>query len=310
MKAVLYTQYGAPEVLHLAEIPLPEPEDHEIRVRVQATSVTSGTQWARQGKHPDSRLFTLALRAFMGFRGPRNPILGYEFAGQVEAVGKNVTRFQVGDQVFGTTSGLSSGAYAEALCMPEARKSGVVALSPPNLPPEAAAVVPIGGMTALYLLKKAKLQQGQGILIYGASGSVGSYAIQLAKHHFGATVTGVCSTGNLEWVRALGADHMIDYTQTDFTQQPERYDVIFDAVGKLKGAQAKSVLKPGGKYLSVKTPTQEKLEDLQQLSTLIEAEKIWPVIDKTYPLEAIVEAHHYVDTGRKKGNVVITVNVN
>ena len=152
MKAVLYTQYGAPEVLHLAEIPLPEPEDHEIRVRVQATSVTSGTQWARQGKHPDSRLFTLALRAFMGFRGPRNPILGYEFAGQVEAVGKNVTRFQVGDQVFGTTTGLS-----------EARKSGVVALSPPNLPPEAAAVVPIGGMTALYLLKKAKLQQGQGI---------------------------------------------------------------------------------------------------------------------------------------------------
>jgi NADPH:quinone reductase-like Zn-dependent oxidoreductase len=244
-----------------------------------------------------------------GLTKPKKTILGYELSGEVEAVGKDISLFKPGDQVFGTTTGLPAGAYAEYVCLPEQWKQGVVAQKPVNISHEEAAAVPIGGMTALYLLKKAAIQKGQKVLIYGASGSVGTYAVQLAKHHFGADVTGVCSSANLALVRWLGADAVIDYTQEDFTQKGETYDVVFDAVGKISASLGKSVLKKEGRYLSVKSPTGEKTEDLLLLKSLIEADQIRAVIDKRYPLDQTAEAHRYVETGRKKGNVVITLPI-
>jgi NADPH:quinone reductase-like Zn-dependent oxidoreductase len=307
MKAIVYTQYGPPEVLQLAEVEKPTPKDNEILVKVYASTVTSGTLWARTGTHPDSKFFTLAVRVVFGLTKPKIPILGYELSGEVEAVGKDVTLFKEGDQVFGTTTGLKTGAYAEYVCLPEAWKQGVVALKPANLTHEEAAALPIGGMTAHYLLDKANFQPGKKVLVYGASGSVGTFAIQLAKNHYGAEVTGVCSTSNVEMVSSLEADKVIDYTQENFTQSGERYDVIFDAVGKISAGDAKSSLKENGQFISVKSPTSEKTETLNLLKELAEAGKIRSVIDRRYPLEETAEAHWYVDKGHKKGNVVITV---
>jgi NADPH:quinone reductase-like Zn-dependent oxidoreductase len=307
MKAVIYTEYGPPEVLQLKEIEKPAPKPIEVLVKVRASTVTSGVVYARSGTHPDSKLWALALRLLYGITKPKKTILGYEFSGEVEAVGKDVRLFQKEDQVYGTTTGLNAGAYAEYVCVPEAWKAGVVAKKPANLTPEEAAAVPIGGMAALEILNKADIHQGGKVLIYGASGSVGTFAVQLARHHFDAEVSGVCSTSNLELVRSLGAEHVIDYTQEDFTQRGETYDVIFDAVGKLSSAKAKSALKKEGTYLTVKSPTNENTEDLLLLKELVEAGKIRPAIDKIYPLEQTAEAHRYVDKGHKKGNVVITV---
>ncbi len=307
MKAIVYTQYGPPEVLQLAEVEKPTPKDNEILVKVYATTVTSGTLWARTGTHPDSKFFTLAVRMVFGLTKPKNPILGYELSGEVEAVGKDVTLFKEGDQVFGMTTGLKAGAYAEYVCLPEAWKQGVVARKPENLTHEEAASLLIGGMTAHYLLDKANIQPGQKVLIYGASGSVGTYAVQLAKNYYGAEVTGVCSTSNVEMVSSLGADKVIDYTHEDFTQSGERYDVIFDAVGKISSAGAKPALKDDGVFLSVKSPTSEKTETLLLLKDLAEAGKLRSAVDRRYALEETVEAHRYVDKGHKKGNVVITV---
>ena len=306
MKAIVYTKYGAPDVLQLKEVEKPTPKDNEILVKVHASTVTSGTVWARRGNYLGSKLFTLAVRIMFGLRKPRKPILGYELAGVVEAVGKAVKLFKKGDKVFGTTTGQRAGAYALYVCLPEKWKQGVVARKPENASFEEAAAVPIGAMTALHIIKKANIRKGQKVLVYGASGSVGTYAVQLLKN-FGAEVTGVCSTANLEMIRSLGADSVIDYTSENFTKDREVYDVVFDAVGKITRSLAKRSMKKNGTYLSVKSPTSETTENLVYLRELVEAGKIQPVIDRRYPLEQTAEAHRYVEKGHKKGNVVIIV---
>ena len=300
MKAIVCTKHGPPEVLQLKEIEKPKPKENEVLVKVHAATVTQGDVMLRK-LHP---LMYLPMSLF-GVK--RKMIPGHEFAGVIESVGTNVKRFKVGDQVFGTTTGLGVGANAEYLCLPEEWETGVLTTKPVNRSYEEAAAIPVGGMTALYILRKGNVQNGQKMLVYGASGSVGTYAVQLAKHYFGAEVTGVCSTANIELVKSLGADRVIDYTKEEVTQDDPIYDIVFDAVGKFSSSQSKSTLKENGTYLSIRTTTSESIENLMTLKGLAEAGKIKAVIDRCYPLEGVAEAHRYVETGRKKGNVVITV---
>ncbi len=329
MKAIVWTAYGPPEVLQPQELEKPTPKDHEVLIRIVATTVTAGDCELRSLSLP--LILGLPLRMWIGFFKPKeSTIPGTELAGVIEAVGEDVQRFKVGDQVFGA-AGMKFGANAEYICLPErpGEMEGGVAIKPSNMTFEEAATVPFGGRDALHFIRLGNIKSGQKILINGAGGSIGTFAIQLAKLN-DAEVTAVDSTGKLDMLRSIGADHVIDYTQEDFTDSGVIYDVIFDVVGKLSLSRSNKALKPDGTYLLANPVSQlfaglwtqmtskrtvilqassGTIEDLNFLRRLIERGEIRTVIDRQYPLEEIVEAHRYVETGEKKGNVVITVDL-
>ena len=328
MRAFTYDRYGPPEVLKLQDVPKPAPGDHEVLVRIRATTVTAGDWRVRSLDLPPG--FKLLAHLALGFSRPRQPVLGTELSGEIEAIGKAVTRFQVGDPVFGFT-GMRMGCHAEYRCLPEegyGRKDEAVARKPANLDHGEAAALSFGGTTALSFLRKAGLRAGEKVLVVGASGGVGTAAVQLARH-LGAHVTGVCSTANLDLVRSIGAERVIDYTREDFTRNGERYDVIVDTAGTAPFRRCEGSLADRGRLLVVlgslpellRAPwvsltTRKKViggtaswgvEDLRFLASLAEAGHYRPVIDRRYRFEEMVEAHRHVDAGHKRGNVVVTV---
>jgi NADPH:quinone reductase-like Zn-dependent oxidoreductase len=333
MKAIVYTKYGSPDVLQLKEVETPVPKDNEILIRVCATPVNYGDITARNFRNIPPREFNMPIllwfpaRIAFGLRKPKNSILGSEFAGEIEAIGKDVKKFRKGDQVFGYL-GMKMGANAEYLCMPE---NGMLGIKPANMNYEEASAVPYGGIMALSLLRKVSMQSGHKVLINGASGGIGSMALQLAKY-YGAEVTGVCSTPRLNYVRSLGADKVIDYTKEDFTKNGERYDLIFDILGRNSFSRCKGSLTKNGRYLLASFKmgklvqmlwtsmigskkvicvlASENPKDMILLKELVEAGKIKSIIDRCFPLQQAAEAHRYVEKGNKKGNVVITLEHN
>lgn len=302
MKAMVCTKYGKPDVLQLEEVENPIPKENEILIKIHATTVTSGDCRVRSFNSP--LLLWLPMRIVLGLRKPRKSILGVELAGEVEEVGKNVTRFKKGDQLFAMT-GMKFGGYAEYICLPE---KGTIAVKPENVTCEEAASISFGGTTALHFFRKGNIQAGQKVLIYGASGAVGTAAVQLASY-YGAEVTGVCSAKNSELVKSLGADRVINYQHENFTEKEERYDLIFDAVGKITKNQCQEVLALNGRFVSVEGQGIAKVQtkDLLLLKKLMEEGQIKSVIDRCYSLEQIPEAHEYVETGHKIGSVVVTL---
>ncbi len=323
MKAIVYTQYGPPDVLHLKDVDKPTPNDDQVLIKVHAADVTAGDCKIRGFKDVPVA-FWLPWRIMLGLRKPKKTILGYEVAGVIESVGNNVTRFNVGDAVFGST-GFGFGAYAEYVCISE--KEAIIT-KPANLTHHEAAGLIFGASASLFFLKKGCIQSGHRVLINGASGALGTAAIQLAKH-FGAHVTGICSTKNIELVRSLGADHVIDYTQNDFTKTDQPYDLIFDTVGKISFSQCKPIMTADGHFVQavfgltqmlqalwvrltsrrkiVCAIAMETVDDLQAIKQLAEAGVIKPVIDRRYPMTQAVDAHRYVETGHKVGSVVMTI---
>ncbi|MBY8998899.1 MAG: NAD(P)-dependent alcohol dehydrogenase [Candidatus Thorarchaeota archaeon] len=321
MKAIVYEKYGPPEVLHIKEIEKPQPKDNEVLIKIHATTATTYDCWQRSSTAPTG--FGVLSRIASGIRKPKRPILGIDLAGEIEAIGKDVTSFSEGDQIYGFSEGL--GAYAEYMCLPE---DATLAVKPTNMTYEEAAAVPQGALTALYFLRRGTIQSGQKILVFGASGGVGQFAVQLAKH-FGAEVTGVCSTSKLELVKSMGADRVVDYTTEDFDQSGETYDIIFDATtGKSPYSRCVKSLKEEGIYIFVtfglprlfrilwlnRSSKQgilglvdDKPEDLIFLRELIEAGNLKVVIDRTFPMEQAAEAHRYVESGQKKGHIAITM---
>ena len=329
MKAVIWTRYGSPDALKLQQVEKPLPKESEVLIKIHASTVTAGDCEMRTLKFPI--WLWLPVRIYNGiFKPMRVTILGQELSGEIVAVGKDVTKFKVGDQVFATT-GFGTGAYAEYVCLPENPEEGVLATKPANISYEEAAAVPTGGLEALHFLRKANIQPGHQILINGAGGSIGTFGVQLARY-FGAEVTAVDSTGKLDMLRSIGADFTIDYTKEDFTKSGRTYDVIFDVIGKSPFSGSIKSLKENGVYLIANPQmskmvrgslvsrnsgkkvifemTKQKTEDLLYLKELIEAGKLKPVIDRCFPLELTAEAHRYVETGNKRGNVVITIEHN
>jgi NADPH:quinone reductase-like Zn-dependent oxidoreductase len=322
MKAVVYEQYGSPDVLRFAEVPTPLPKDDEVLVKIEATTVTAADWRIRSLDVPAG--FALLSRLALGVTGPRQPILGSELSGVITAAGKNVTKFKPGDAVFAFTD-IRMGCHAEYTCIPQ---NAAMAPKPASLGHDEAAALSFGGTTALHFFRKAKLTAGEHVLVNGASGGVGTAAVQLAKH-FGARVTAVCSAANRDLVRSLGAENVIDYTTEDFTRNGHTYDVVIDTAGTAPFARSKASLREGGRLLMVLGGMRELLSipwialtnsrkviggtakadasDLRFLGELAERGEFTPVIDRRYRFEEIVEAHRYVDTGRKKGNVVITL---
>jgi NADPH:quinone reductase-like Zn-dependent oxidoreductase len=305
MRAVICTKYGPPEVLQIKEIEKPKPKDEEVLIKIYATTAHVGDTRIR-------RADPFLVRLVFGLFNPRkNLILGLEISGIIESVGKNVTSFKKGDKVFALT-GFGLGGYAQYRCLPEkvkegtGQRKGLVALKPENVSYEEAAAIPAGGLTALKNLQKANIQKGQKILINGASGSLGTYAIQLATY-YGAEVTAVCSANNFGLVKSLGADYVIDYRKEDFTEKQEKYDIVYDAVMKLKPAKCRKIVKKNGVFVNNSRLPKIKEEDLLFLKDLVENNKLKPVLDRTYAIDEVVEAHIYVDKGHKKGNVVIRV---
>jgi NADPH:quinone reductase-like Zn-dependent oxidoreductase len=304
MKAVIYKKYGSPSVLNLVNFEKPTPRSNEVLVKIHSTTVTSGDTRLRSSDFPG--IAWLFVRLIYGLFKPKKEILGHEFSGTIEAIGKDVTNYKVGDEVVGTPTMLPSGSYVEYLCIPENRKKGVLALKPKTLDFNQAAALPVGGMTALFLLQKARLNKGQNILIYGASGSVGSHAIQIAKA-YGATVAAVCSSSNFDMVKSLGADVSIDYKSQDYSLLNQKFDIVFDAVGKTSKSKAVKILKNDGRFITVQALTNPSQKHMEELCQLADNGKLKPFIDKIFPLSDIVEAHEYTDKGRKRGNVVIKV---